>query len=374
MNTLIKLPGFVKISLFIIGTYFFISMLSIAQEIILPILFAIIIAIALSPAINYLVKRKINRTLSIAIVLIIVSLLVAALIALTISQASRLIDAWPKLANKLQVLLLQTVAWASEYFNIRPEKIDNWMMNSKDELIAKSSTALSGTLSKVGGVLASVVLTPVYIFMILYYQSHLLEFTHKLFRAHNNNVSEVLTETRAIVQSYLSGLFIEFTIVAVLNTIGLLLLGIDYAILLGVLGAFLNVIPYLGGVICVALFIIIALLTKAPVFVVYVIALYSIIQFFDNNYIVPKIVGSKVKLNALVSVISVILGAGLWGVSGMFLSIPLIAILKLIFDRIDSLKPWGFLLGDTMPTGKRGQNPYSLKSIFSKRLLSKIKK
>jgi len=77
--------------------------------------------------------------------------------------------------------------------------------------------------------------------------------------------------------------------------------------------------------------------------------LFYIIQIIDNNYIVPKVVASKVKLNALFSIIVVFIGNALWGVPGMFLSIPLLAIVKLICDHIESLKPWGFLLGDTMP-------------------------
>jgi predicted PurR-regulated permease PerM len=98
-----------------------------------------------------------------------------------------------------------------------------------------------------------------------------------------------------------------------------------------------------------AIFAMIALVTKSPVYVFYVVALYTVIQFIDNNIIVPRIVGSKVKLNALVSLFVVIAGAALWGIPGMFISIPITAIAKVIFDRIDSLKPWGFLLGDTMP-------------------------
>jgi predicted PurR-regulated permease PerM len=128
-----------------------------------------------------------------------------------------------------------------------------------------------------------------------------------------------------------------------------LVLGMQYAILLGILGALLNIIPYLGGIIAMALFAAIALVTKSPVYVLYVITLYSLIQFIDNNYIVPKIVGSKVKLNALISIVVVIAGAALWGIPGMFLSIPLTAVVKLILDRIEPWKPWGFLLGDTMP-------------------------
>ena len=128
-----------------------------------------------------------------------------------------------------------------------------------------------------------------------------------------------------------------------------MILGIEYALLLGVMSALLNVIPYIGGFIGVLLFILVALVTKSPVYILYVIAIYSTIQFMDNHYIVPKIVASKVKINALFAIVVVIAGNALWGIPGMFLSIPLLAIVKLICDNIETLKPWGFLLGDTMP-------------------------
>ena len=128
-----------------------------------------------------------------------------------------------------------------------------------------------------------------------------------------------------------------------------MLLGIEYPVLLGIIGALLNVIPYIGGIIGVAIFMVVALITKAPVYMIYIIVIYSVIQFIDNHYIVPKIVASKVRINALFAIIAVIAGNALWGIPGMFLSIPLLAIVKLICDNIEPLKPWGFLLGDTMP-------------------------
>jgi predicted PurR-regulated permease PerM len=135
----------------------------------------------------------------------------------------------------------------------------------------------------------------------------------------------------------------------VLNVAGLLLLGIEYAILLGVMDALLNLIPYIGGIAGVLLFMAIALITGTPTDVLYVFLLYVGIQFVDNNYIVPKVVGSKVKLNPLASILAVIAGAALWGIPGMFLSIPLLAIVKLVLDRIPTLEHWGFLLGDPVP-------------------------
>jgi predicted PurR-regulated permease PerM len=349
MNTLQRFPFYVKASLLLTGLYVFISMLSIARDIILPLIYATILAILVSPVINFLVKKKINRVIAIASVLIIAILIVAVFITLLISQVSRLSEALPQLTEKFQELLGQTVTWASGYFNISEQKINAWVSSSKAWLINSSSANIGITLTSIGGVLVAAFLIPVYIFMILFYQPHLVSFIRKLFGTSNNNkVSEVFSESKTIIQSYLVGLFAELIIVAVLNSVGLVILGIDYAILLGIIGALLNIIPYIGGIIAVALFMVIALVTKSPVYVLYVFILYTVIQFIDNNYIVPKIIGSKVKLNALVSLIGVIAGAALWGISGMFLSIPLIAIFKVVFDRIEALKPWGFMLGDTM--------------------------
>ncbi len=345
-----KLPSYAKASLLLIGLYVLISMLYIAQDIILPLIYATILAISISPAVNFLVRRKLNLAMSITVVLTIGFLLTSALIALLSSQATLLGEAYPQLVEKFQAMFHESIAWAAGYFNVSAKKINEWIANGSNELMNNKSTAIGMTLTTMGGFLTVVFLTPVYIFMLLYYKSHLVAFTQRLFADTNDNkVSDILVKIKTIVQSYLVGLFFEFAIVATLNSVCLLILGIKYAILFGILGALLNVIPYIGGIIAVGIFMIIALVTKSPIYALYVLALYTVIQFIDNNYIVPKIIGSKVQLNALICLIAVICGGALWGVPGMFLSIPLTAIIKLLFDNIDSLKPWGFLLGDTTP-------------------------
>jgi predicted PurR-regulated permease PerM len=208
--------------------------------------------------------------------------------------------------------------------------------------------------------------------MLLYYQPLLSEFIHKLFGANNGvQVAEILVETKAIIQSYLSGLFIEFVLVAVLNAAGLLLLGINYAILLGIIGALLNVIPYIGGIVAVALIMAVALVTKSGLYALYALAVILFIQFIDNNYIIPKIIGSKVKLNSFICLVAVLLGDALWGVPGMFLSIPLTAIVKLIFDRIESLKPWGYLLGDSQVEPTIASSHFTIKGFIQNRITKK---
>ena len=189
-------------------------------------------------------------------------------------------------------------------------------------------------------------------FIILYYQPLLLDFIYKVFaKSDQHQVREIVTQTKSLIQRYLGGLLIEAIMVAVLDVGALLLLGIDYAILLGIIGALLNVIPYIGGLVAVALPMLVAIATKSSAwYAIYVMIAYYVIQLIDNNYIVPIIVSSKVRINALFSIIVVFAGNALWGVAGMFLSIPLLAIVKLICDHIEPLKPWGLLLGDTMPS------------------------
>ncbi len=328
-----------------------VSILALSQAIILPIIYAILLAMLMSPVVNFLVKHKFPRAVAVIVVMLSVTLVLAGLIVLLSTQALRLSNAWPQLVVKFQELLLQLVQWISASFNLSELSINTWIADAKAELMAGSNAAIGHTLTSMGSTLAAAFLTPVYVFMILFYQPHLVAFTHRLFGTINNDkVSEMLKVMEGVIKSYLVGLFLEFVILAILNSLGLLLLGFDYAVLLGLMGAMLNVIPYIGGLITICIFSIVALITKTPVYVLYAFVLQTTIQFIDNNYIVPSVVGSKVKLNALFSLLAVILGAALWGVPGMLLSIPIAAILKLSFDRIHTLKPWGFLLGDIQIT------------------------
>jgi predicted PurR-regulated permease PerM len=172
------------------------------------------------------------------------------------------------------------------------------------------------------------------------------------------------------------GLLIEALIVAILNSTALLILGVKYAILLGLIGALLNMLPYIGGIIAIALPVLMATVTKDGYSTqLGIIIAYIIIQFIDNNFLVPKIVSSKVQINALVSILIVLLGGALWGVAGMFLSIPFIAIVKIICDRVEGMRPLGKLLGDEIPTKHKGLlwGRKKVKTSLSETIIDKTK-
>lgn len=170
-------------------------------------------------------------------------------------------------------------------------------------------------------------------------------------------VEEGIRETESIIKSYLTGLLIQITYITVLLGGGLLIFGIKHALLIGVIFAILNLIPYIGalfGNIIGVLLTLTASQELGPILTVLITI--AVVQFLDNNILMPKIVGSKVKINALATIVGVIIGGSIAGIAGMFLSLPTIAVLKVIFDRTDNLKQWGVLLGDEIPK----QNPMYL--------------
>jgi len=340
-----------KTTIFLIGLIAFFAILYIAKVIIVPLIFALIIAILLQPIVRFLEKKRINRVIAIILTLLFALIIIVAITLFIGIQLNKFSDSWPVFVEKFTLILEKTVQWISASFKIDVIKINEWIALRKSELINSSSSSLGQTVLDFGSGIIVLLVVPVYIFMILFYQPLLIDFSHKIAGIGNQSqVNKIIMEIKTIIQGYLIGLVFELLIVATLNSIILLLLGIEYAILLGIIGALLNLIPYIGGLVGVALPMMIAVVTKDSAwFALYVLVLYYVVQLIDNNIIVPKIIASRVKINALFSIIAVLAGGMLWGVSGMFLSIPLLAIVKLIFDHVESLKPYGFLLGDTMP-------------------------
>ena len=350
-NKSLKLPFYIKATILLVGLFVFISMLYIAQEILLPLIFSVMIAVLLHPIVNFFVRMKINRVVAIIFTLFLTVLITASLAALIFRQASIFAETWPILLDKLSKTLNEFTHWGSRYFDLNQWKVNRWITNAKTESLTVSGAQVGQTMFAVGNAIMIMLLIPVYVFILLYYKKLLIEFIHRVFmRSDQKRISNIISETKTVIQRYLAGLVIEAVIVGILNITALFALGIEYAILLGIIGALLNVIPYIGGLVAVALPMAVALATKSSgMYAFYVLGIYYIIQVIDNNLIVPLIVSSKVKINALFAIIVVFAGNALWGISGMFLSIPLLAIVKVIFDHIEPLKPWGFLLGDTMP-------------------------
>jgi predicted PurR-regulated permease PerM len=368
MNIL-RFPVYFKLSQIIIGLLAFFYILYIGQSILIPLVFAALIGILLNPLVNRLHNAGLNRVIAIILTILLGMAVVTGILIFIGSQISLFRDALPDLERKFNEVAEQAIGWCSSKFHVSEKQIYNWIDLKKNETVDRAGGMVGGALVSISGLLVAVFLIPVYIFLFLFYKPLLLDFIAKLFSSDKHStVAQVLFTTKTVIQSYLVGLLTEMVIVATLNSTVLLLVGVPYAVVLGVVGALLNLIPYIGGLIAISLPMLMAFITGTPIMVLWVFIGYICIQLLDNNIFVPMIVASKVRINALISIIVVLIGGAMWGVAGMFLSIPVTAICKVIFDKVKPLKPFGFLIGDTMPNiGKNIFRISAIQSAFDKK-------
>lgn len=356
-----KYPFYIKSTIILLGLILLVYILFNLREILVPLSFALMLAILLNPVTVFLQKIKFPRMLAIAVALLIAIVIIAGVFYFLFSEISNLSTELPAFKIKFTRIIANAQREISEQLGINSQKQNEYIVDAQNGL----KPYLANAMGTAFGTLTTLILLPVYSFLFLYYKTLILNFLYDVFAdADAKEVRVVLVQTKSAIQNYMFGLILEAIIVAVLNTIALLMLGVKYAVLLGFLGAIINVLPFIGGIVAILLPVLIATVTKDGFQTqLGIIVAYVIIQFIDNHFLIPYIVSSKVKINALISIIIVLLGGALWGISGMFLSIPFIGILKIIFDRVPELKPWGRLLGDEILTRQKGQKIKILKKV-----------
>ncbi|MEO6231359.1 MAG: AI-2E family transporter [Ferruginibacter sp.] len=357
MNETKEAPFYQRMSLTLLGLALITIAIYVGQDILIPLAFAILIAILLLPLVGFLERRGIPRVIANLISIFLSILLLGAVVYFLSSQIRSFLQDLPSIKQHLAEHLKTLQRWVGHTFHLSYKQQTTLLDDAADKMKTTGSGMLGDTVITVTQAILLLVIMPVYIFLILYYRDMIRQFLVKVFKAeHEPRVLEVLKESRSIVQGYMIGLIIEMCIVAAINSVGFIVLGIQYAIFLGVLAAILNMIPYIGMLIA-AIFCVLITLTNSTEIkdIVGVVVVLTVVQFFDNNIIMPKVVSSKVKINALITILGVLVGGTIAGISGMFLSIPAIAILKVIFDRVDDLKPWGMLLGDEITGSKKSK-------------------
>lgn len=337
-------PVYIKIPAVLVGLLAGVYILFILGDILVPLAFAILISILLNPLYSRL-EARMPKVGAILLTLLIATLIVAGLFYFLSTQISVFLESLPQIKLKLSGLLTQLEIWSKDKFGFD-------MKNQIAALTSGSGSMLTSTVAPVLSFISVVLLLPTYVFLFLYYKPLLIDFLFQIFaEKHSLRIADILRETKGAIQSFMQGLMIEMLIVSAMNATALLIIGVPSAIVIGVIGGILNMIPYIGGLIAIALPILMVTITRDGFSgQLAVIISYLVIQFIDNNILVPRIVSSKVQINALISIVGVLLGGALWGVTGMFLSIPIIGVIKIIFDRIDDMKPWGGLLGIEIPS------------------------
>ncbi len=351
MNTTLKFPFYAKLCFTLVSLVAIFYILYIAQGIIIPLMMAMLFAILLRPVVTFFKRMKFPHILAVIMSVLLFVLFIGTIIWFISWQLTDVADDWGKIKRNFTIHIFHIQQYISTHFGISMDQQQAYLNTATKDGLKSSGKILGTTLMSFTDVLVNLTLVPIYMFLILLYRNHFMKFLCKLFhKDHHPKLMEILDQVKVSVKSYLVGLSLELIIVSVLTAVGLLIVDVEYAILLGVITGILNLIPYIG-IMVACLISILASLTSSPdlSIVVGVIVVNLVVQLIDNNILVPMVVSSKVEINALVSIFGIIVGGAVAGVPGMFLAIPLIAILKVIFDRIAPLEPWGYLMGDDLP-------------------------
>lgn len=367
-----NMPITVRRSIELIGLFVLGTVIVTASGIITPLVMAFFLSIVLLPVYRFLRKRKIPEVLSIALVVLILFIAVAAIIWFFSSQISRLIVDFPQIKENVTLHLNSLSEWITEKTNLSTDKQVKFINEQSNNLLNSAGGMLGGAAASLSGIFIFLGLLPIYIFLMLFYKNLLVRFIFLWFPKENHSkVEEVVRESEIIIKSYLVGLLIQITYITVLLGGILLIIGIKHALLIGVIFAILNLIPYVGALIGNIIGVLLTLTSSQEIWPIFAVLItIAVVQFLDNNILMPRIVGSKVKINALASIVGVIAGGSLAGVAGMFLSLPVIAVFKIIFDRTDTLKQWGVLLGDEKP--RHSPMNFPVLRLKSKRVQKKL--
>jgi predicted PurR-regulated permease PerM len=342
-----RLPSAQKFSFFLLSIILVFYVLIAAKMFLYPLALAVLLAYLLYPLANFLEKKRFPRILGIIISIILLLTVITFTALFVYRKLGVFVGDFPTFRIKAISRIDEMEKTISSLFGIADLQLTDFlrsrvsgMFDLGSDMFNKAFTATTGTLFRVG-------IMPVFIFMFLYYRTKFAWFIMKIVPRDKQLLTlNVLRQASKVASRYMGGIFTVVFVLCIINSLGLYLAGIRYAITLGVIAAIFNFIPYFGTIIGYSVPFVFALLTgdsAEPAFKVLLVFL--IVQFTENNILTPNIVGNYVKINPFMIILGVIAGGMVWGIPGMFVVIPFLATLRIISEHVPALHPYVYLLG-----------------------------
>jgi predicted PurR-regulated permease PerM len=354
-----------RMTYFLLAIFLGIYGLILARDFLYPIAFGIVISYMLYPIVNYFEKKSLPRIFSILLTIILAIALFGALAFFVFKRISLFLDDLPMFREKMIDHILSLQQFIEGELGIPAERFKNFLLSRISEIGTKSEKIFATT----AGTVFVIFMQPVYVFLFLYYRTKFAYFYLKIAGRQNRVMAvEALREISGVVTRYMLGVTTVVFILCIFNSAGLLLIGIKYPLLLGVISALFSFIPYFGNFIGGLFPFAFALLTEdSPVYALRVAIFVYIIHFFENNILSPNIVGNNVRINPFVIIMALIIGAMVWGIPGMLVVIPFLAMFNIILRKIPGMQPYAYLLGT------RGTRRHALTVSNIRRFVGDIK-
>jgi len=340
-------PLWFKGTTILLGICLVFVLLSYGKFILMPLAFSALIAMLLQPISSWFQRYKIPRIASILISMLLLFLLLSGIVSLLSIQLMQFTDRLPEANQKIQAVSNDLIQFFEAKFNLSPNRQIEYLEQGLETVVNKSGEYLTTAMGATTSVFTTMGLLPFFVFFMMYYKKMYRTFLHRAIEGNNNAIDSVMDSIQGLTQNYIVGMMSVITLLAILNAIGLWIVGIEHALFFAVFAAILAIIPYIGIIIGSLPAIIFALLfTDSLLNPVAVMGVFAIVQFLEGNFITPNVVGSRVSINPFMALLALLIGGQLWGISGMILFVPFLGILKCIFDQVEALQPYGYLFGN----------------------------
>lgn len=363
---------------YIIATILAISaVLILGQSIFIPLAFALLLSFIFYPLAKKLESWGVNRIVSAFLVILFVFIILGGGGFFFFNQILQLPNELSDFRDKLMGLLSDIIVFINKNVSLKSDleidavliELETWLKNS---VFPIAESTITGTSSFLTGFATTMIFT----FLILIYRKGLTKAFVDFAKPENREkVLGMLQNVQKVGQKYLSGMLILMLILGFANSIGLWIIGIDSPFLFGFLAAVLAIIPYIGTSLGAIIPILYAFMTHDSLMIPVLVAImFFTVQLIDDNILSPQVVGSSMQVNVLASILSLIIGAYVWGIAGMILFLPFAAMLKVVCDEFDSLKPIALLIGNQIYDCKEVQDKPPVKIVENLKHLLKFKK
>ncbi|WP_316815839.1 AI-2E family transporter [Pedobacter nyackensis] len=352
----ISLPFYTKLAMVLFSIICLGYLAILGQTILAPLLTSFLLALLLLPMADFMERKwRFKRSIASIISVVLMIAVISSILFFLANQLTDLWEDWPLLKHQAETSFHDIQHWISRTFDVNTQKQIDYLKDSASTAVATSASVLGATLLTLSSTLLFLSFLLLFTFFILNYRGILFSFLTSVFEEkHKQKVGEIVRQVQYIIKKYITGLFLQMFIVTILMIFTLWILNVKYAVLLGLISGIFNIVPYIGIFTALLISVLITFATAGAAKVLLVVVAFVSIHALDGNVLMPLVVGSKVKINALFAFIGIVVGEMIWGISGMFLCIPYLAMLKIIFDKVDQLKPWGILLGgEEKPEKKR---------------------
>ncbi|MEA3480295.1 MAG: AI-2E family transporter [Bacteroidota bacterium] len=342
-----QFPGIIKLTNILLFAILLFYVLIVARHFLSPIVLAMVFAFMLFPFTRFLERRKIPRVLANLIGILILISILTVIIHLIFRNAQSLLADLPNLKAQAHINIDKMTEYVYEHLGVSIHSQKKFFKDTIGGLFQAGGDFTNSIFSATTGTIFKLGILPVFMFYMLLYRDKLYDFILMSVPEEKiQTTDKIIKEITRITPRYIGGVFTVVLILCVLNSIGLYIIGLKYALLFGILSALFNFIPYFGTWIGASLPFTFALLTgDSPQLALMVLVLFVIIQFTENNVLTPNITGGYVSLNPFFTILIIIIGGMVWSVIGMFVIVPIMAMVKIILDHSKNYKPLAMLIG-----------------------------